>query len=219
MAPKVKICGLTEPARVEQAGRLGAAFLGFVFYPPSPRMSIRRRRASSWRRARRGRTGRADRRRLRRRDRDHAGRRRRSTSFSCTATRRPSGSPQIGLRFGCRVIKALRVETPADLAQLPAYRRGCRHGPVRRQAAPGCGACPGGHGLPFDWRLLEGCRWSVPGCSPAASHADNLPQPRSDQAPIVDVSSGVESRPGIKDPDKLAAFFAAVGRADEVSSR
>ena len=71
-------------------------------------------------------------------------------------------------------------------------------------------AWPGGHGLPFDWRLLQGISIARPWALAGGLHAGNLAAAvELTKAPIVDVSSGVESRPGIKDPAKLDAFFAA----------
>ena len=122
----------------------------------------------------------------------------------------PERVAEIALRFGCRVIKALRVETPADLAALPAYAEAADM--ILFDAKPPRDAAwPGGHGLPFDWRLLRGLSLARPWLLAGGLHAGNLAAAVAlTGAPIVDVSSGVESRPGIKDPAKLDAFFAAV---------
>ncbi|MFL5336297.1 MAG: phosphoribosylanthranilate isomerase [Geminicoccaceae bacterium] len=214
MAARVKICGQTEPARVEQAGRLGAAFLGFVFYPPSPR-SV-----------------------------DPARARELAAAVPATAQtvglvvdasdqeietilealpvdilqlhghETPERVAAIGLRFGCRTIKALWIETADDLAALDELADAADM--VLLDAKPPRDAAwPGGHGLPFDWRVLKGRAPTRPWLLAGGLHDGNVAAAVAlTQAPIVDVSSGVESRPGVKDPDKLAAFFAAVARAD-----
>ena len=73
----------------------------------------------------------------------------------------PERVAEIALRFGCRVIKALRAETPDDLAALPAYAEAADM--ILFDAKPPRDAAfPGGHGLPFDWRLLEGVALRAP---------------------------------------------------------
>lgn len=219
MPTRVKICGLTEPERVEQAGRLGAAYLGFVFYPPSPRAL------------------------------DPARARELVATVPTTAEavgllvdasdheietlleavpldllqlhghETPERVSEIGLRFGCRVIKALRVEAADDLATLAVHAAAADL--VLFDAKPPRDAVwPGGHGLPFDWRLLEGIDLARPWLLAGGLNAGNVAAAIAlTGAPIVDVSSGVESGPGVKDPDRLDAFFAAVARADEESVR
>ena len=212
MAPKIKICGLTEPARVEQAARLGAAFLGFVCYPPSPRYvdpALARELVAGV----------------------PAGVE--SVGLVVDASdaeidallqavpldvlqlhgyETPERVAQIVLRSGCRVIKALRVETADDLEQLPAYAE-VADIILFDAKPPRDAAWPGGHGLPFDWRLLQGMSLAKPWALAGGLHAGNLAAAvELTGAPIVDVSSGVESRPGIKDPAKLDAFFAAAHR-------
>lgn len=219
MATRVKICGLTDPARVEQAGRLGAAFLGFVFYPPSPRAVDPARARELVAAAPQG----AETVGLVVDASDHEI----ETILAAAPLdllqlhgyETPERVAAIGLRFGCRVIKALRAETPADVAVLPAFADAADM--ILFDAKPPTDAAfPGGHGLPFDWRLLEGLAMECPWLLAGGLNADNIAAAIAlTKAPIVDVSSGVESRPGVKDPDKLAAFFAAVGRADEVPSR
>ena len=215
MAPRIKICGLTEPARVEQAGRLGAAFLGFVFYPPSPRCidpALARELVA-----------------LAPVGAESVGLVVDASDHEIEALLQgvaldvlqlhgyetPGRVAEIALRFGCKVIKALRAETPADLALLPAYAAAADM--ILFDAKPPRDAAyPGGHGLPFDWRLLETVALERPWLLAGGLHAGNVAAAVAlTKAPIVDVSSGVESRAGVKDPAKLEAFFAAVGRAAE----
>lgn len=71
-------------------------------------------------------------------------------------------------------------------------------------------ALPGGNGLAFDWQLLGGRRWTLPWMLSGGLNAENLAEAvRLSGATVVDVSSGVESAPGRKDPAKIAAFLAA----------
>ena len=219
MSAKVKICGLTEPTRVEQAGRLGAAYLGFVFYPPSPRAvdPARARELAAAAPETAATVGLVV---------DASDAELETILemvpldlFQLHGYETPERVAEIALRFGCRVIKALRVETPEDLANLRAYAAAADM--VLFDAKPPRDAAwPGGHGLPFDWRLLEGIDLEQPWLLAGGLHAGNVAAAVAlTGAPIVDVSSGVESRPGIKDPERLDAFFAAVVRADEDSVR
>ena len=73
---------------------------------------------------------------------------------------------------------------------------------------------PGGLGKPFDWRLLENLDLSIPFMLSGGLNADNVAEAlRITRAPGVDVSSGVESAPGVKDPDKIRAFIRAARSA------
>lgn len=74
---------------------------------------------------------------------------------------------------------------------------------------------PGGTGVAFDWRLLEGRRWPVPLFVAGGLCAENVAQSiRTAKPSAVDVASGVESAPGVKDRERLRRFFAAVRAAD-----
>jgi phosphoribosylanthranilate isomerase len=219
MATQVKICGLTEPAQVAQACELGAAFTGFVFYPPSPRHVDPARARELVAGVPEG--------------TETVGLVVDAADAEIQALlevvpldllqlhgyETPERVAEIGLRFGCKVIKALRAESRADLEALPAYAAAADM--ILFDARPPRDAAyPGGHGLPFDWRLLDGVALDRPWLLAGGLHAGNVAAAVAlTKAPIVDVSSGVESRPGVKDPDKLRDFFAAVRRADEDPSR
>jgi phosphoribosylanthranilate isomerase len=209
---KVKVCGLTEPSRIEQAAELGAAFVGLVFYPPSPRY-LDPAAARSLAEVVPSRV-------------ETVGVVVDANDAELDAILQavpldvlqlhghetPARVSEISLRTGCKVMKALRVEEAADLEPLDEFADAADM--ILFDAKPPRDAgWPGGHGLPFDWRLLQGvaipCPWALAG----GLNADNLEAAVSlTGAPMVDVSSGIESRPGIKDPAKLAAFFAAVRR-------
>ena len=219
MATRVKICGLTEPERVAQAGRLGAAYLGFVFYPPSPRAvdpALARELAAA---APEG----AETVGLVVDATDHEIETLLDTVpldlLQLHGYETPERVAAIGLRFGCRTIKALRVETADDLATL-GEQADAADMVLFDAKPPRDAAWPGGHGLPFDWHVLEGRAPAGPWLLAGGLNAANVGAAVAlTHAPILDVSSGVESRPGIKDPEKLEAFFAAVARADEVTLR
>jgi phosphoribosylanthranilate isomerase len=212
MTLQVKVCGLKEPARIEQAAALGAAFVGLVFYPPSPRYvdPARARELAG-----------------------HVPARVETVGVLVDASdaeidailqavpldvlqlhgyETPERVREIGLQTGCKVMKAVRIEEAADLEQVPAYAEAADM--ILFDAKPPRDASwPGGHGLPFDWRLLQGLSLAKPWGLAGGLHAGNLAAAVAlTGAPLVDVSSGVELKPGIKDPEKLEAFFAAVRR-------
>jgi phosphoribosylanthranilate isomerase len=71
------------------------------------------------------------------------------------------------------------------------------------------GALPGGNAVSFDWTLLAGRTWPVPWMLSGGLHAGNIAEAaRVSGARIVDVSSGVETKPGVKDPEKIRIFLA-----------
>jgi phosphoribosylanthranilate isomerase len=75
------------------------------------------------------------------------------------------------------------------------------------------GALPGGNALAFDWQLLAGRTWALPWMLSGGLNADNVAAAlRVSGARAVDVSSGVEDRPGVKNPDKIRAFIVAAKR-------
>ncbi|TMJ02231.1 MAG: phosphoribosylanthranilate isomerase, partial [Alphaproteobacteria bacterium] len=116
-------------------------------------------------------------------------------------------------RFGLPVMKVLAIETKSDLAAVPNYTNVADR--LLFDARPPCGATrPGGLGKPFDWHLLENLNLSIPFMLSGGLHAGNVAEAlRFTRAPGVDVSSGVESAPGVKDPDKIRAFIRAARSA------
>jgi phosphoribosylanthranilate isomerase len=122
----------------------------------------------------------------------------------------PARVAEVRSRFGLPVMKAVGIADEGDLPRIAEYARVCDQILVDAKA-PKAAALPGGNGLSFDWRLIAGRRWGVPwmlagGLTPAnAADAARLTGARQ-----LDVSSGVESAPGVKDPVRLRAFMAAV---------
>ncbi len=127
----------------------------------------------------------------------------------------PSRVAEVRGRFGLPVMKAVAVSAAADLLHLEAY------GEVADQllcdAAPAPGArAPGGGGHAFDWRLVAGFRWPVPWMLAGGLTASNVAAAVAQTgARQLDVSSGVERAPGIKDSGRIAAFVAEAKRLAE----
>ena len=113
-------------------------------------------------------------------------------------------------RFQCKVMKVVAIAGPDDLAAAADYEDVAdmllfdAKPPIRPDALPG------GNGLAFDWGLIAGRSWRRPWMLSGGLTAELLPEAvRVSGAAIVDVSSGVETRPGHKDPAKISAFLAA----------
>ena len=125
----------------------------------------------------------------------------------------PDRVAEIRKRTGVPVMKAIGIAGAADLDQLDAYMAVCEEVLVDAKP-PRTGDLPGGNGLSFDWRLLDGRRWSVPWMLAGGLRPSNVAEAiRLTGAPQVDVSSGVERNPGKKDPDLIRDFCAAVRTA------
>jgi phosphoribosylanthranilate isomerase len=207
MAIAVKICGLTDERTVRAAVVGGARYLGFVFYPPSPRALDVERAAALAASAGNGvaKVGvfvdpddalLAE--VLARVPLDHL------QLHGVT----PERIAEVRARTGCRVIGAVSIATAEDLAPLPGYAAvaDLLLFDARPPRAPGW--LPGGNALRFDWRLLDGLEvgrpWLLAGGLSAANLAEAV---RRSGAPAVDVSSGVERRPGEKDPALIRGFL------------
>ncbi|HVL19487.1 MAG TPA: phosphoribosylanthranilate isomerase [Amaricoccus sp.] len=214
MAVRVKICGLRSRAEVEAAAEAGASYVGMVFYPPSPRhLSLADAR---WVAggvpagvARVALTVNAD---------DEALDRLVETvpldMLQLHGREPPERVAEVRARFGLPVMKALGIAEPAHLDAIDAYAAVCDQ--LLIDARPPRGAAlPGGNGLAFDWRLIAGRAWRVPWLLAGGLTPENVGEAiRLTGAQQVDVSSGVESRPGEKDPARIAAFVRAAHAAE-----
>lgn len=210
MSIDAKICGLSTPETVAAAASGGARFVGFVFYPPSPRHLTPEKAAAlapgvppSVERV--GVFVDPD-----------------DDLLGAVLARMPLGllqlhgseSPDriaaIKRRFGRPVIKAIPVAGPVDLQRAAGYFAVADWllfdaKPPRQDTS----ALPGGNGLSFDWALLRQRQWPLPWMLSGGLDPGNLADAaRRSGARFVDVSSGVESRPGVKDPAKIRAFLA-----------
>jgi phosphoribosylanthranilate isomerase len=209
-----KICGIGSAEARDAALAGGAAFLGFVFYPPSPRAVTTERVASLVRGVPGGvRTVGVfvdpdDATLAATLDAAHL------DTVQLHGAETPARARAIKSRFGRPVIKAIKVAAEQDLAEAEAFRDSVDWlmfdaRPPRDRA----GALPGGNALAFDWRLIAGRRWPLPWFLSGGLTADNVADAVAiSGARLVDVSSGVESAPGVKDPAKIAAFLDAVRR-------
>jgi len=214
MSLTIKICGLSTSETLDAALQAGADMVGFVFFPPSPRHVALDMAEKLGRQAR----GRAVKVALSV-DADDA-----LLANSIEALRpqilQLHGKESVARirdikqTFGLPVMKAIAVETKADLAALPGYAAVCDR--ILFDAKPPKDATrPGGLGAAFDWHLLEGLDLKLPFMVSGGLNAENVSDAvRITRAGGVDISSGVESAPGIKDSDMIRAFIRAARNAE-----
>jgi phosphoribosylanthranilate isomerase len=128
----------------------------------------------------------------------------------------PERVADIRERFGRPVMKAVGVSTEADIVQIDDYARVADQ--ILVDARPPRGAeRPGGNGLAFDWHLLRGRRWRRPWMLAGGLTPENVAEAvRLTGAEQLDVSSGVEYRPGFKDPERIRAFMRALAAPEAV---
>jgi phosphoribosylanthranilate isomerase len=205
----IKICGLSTAPTLDAALRAGADAVGLVFFPKSPRH-----------------VGYAEARALG----DQARGRARIAALSVDANdetlekivaaldpdvlqlhgrESPERVADIRHRFGRPVMKAIGVAAAGDFAAAQPYADVADWLLIDAKPPEGAGL-PGGNGRAFDWRLAQSFRpsrpWMLSGGLDPSNVAAAIARSGSRS---VDVSSGVEMRPGVKDPDRIAAFVAA----------
>lgn len=208
-AAAVKICGLSDPASLEAAVSAGARYVGFVFFPKSPRhvgiaQAAELAAAVPAGVARVGLFVNPDNALL-----DEVLKSVALDIIQLHGKETPERVAEVKALTGLPVMKAVGVAGPEDLDQLWDYGLVADLLLVDAKAAPDA-ALPGGNGLAFDWRLLVGRRWLKPWLLAGGLTPDNVAEAiRLTGAMGVDVSSGVESAPGIKDHDRIRAFVAA----------
>ena len=210
MSLLVKICGLSTAEALDAAIEAGADMVGLVFFAKSPRnVSIAAARV------------------LAERARDRA------TVVALTVdptdavldeimtgvrpdvlqlhgAEAPARVAEIRSRFAVRVMKAVGVSETADLAQVRDHAAVSDLILVDAKPPKTAEALPGGNGLTFDWRLVAGLDPGCPVMLSGGLHPGNVAEAiRLTRLSGVDVSSGVESAPGQKDPDRIRAFVAA----------
>jgi len=206
MPVNAKICGLSTPETVDAAVRGGASHVGFVFFPPSPRhVSL------DWARA------------LIARVPAHVGKlgvfvdpddalvgEALAAGIDTVQLHKATPARAAAIRARAPVWAAVAVKTRADLESARDFE-GAADRILYDAKTPDGAALPGGMGLRFDWSLLHGFAhplpWALSGGLDSANVRDAI---GATGARLVDVSSGVERAPGVKDVDKIAAFLKAV---------
>ncbi len=208
---RVKICGLRDAATLQAAVDAGASYVGLVFFPKSPRhvsVEVAAQLAAKVPVgvAKTALVVNADNALL-----DVITAEVPLDILQLHGAETPERVTEVRARYGLPVMKAVGVADESDLPQLEHYARVADQ--LLVDAKPPKNAdLPGGNGLSFDWRLIADRRWPVPWMLAGGLTPDNVAEAIAlTGATQVDVSSGVESAPGQKDADLIAAFCAAAG--------
>ena len=209
---RVKICGLTRPEHMRAAVEAGAGYVGLVFFPKSPR-NVSLEAAAALARdvppgvAKVALVVDADDALL-----DEITTQVPIDMLQLHGGESPARVAEIRARYGLPVMKAVGIAEVGDLDKLDAYM------PVADQILvdakpPKEAEVPGGMGVPFDWRLIAGRHWAKPWMLAGGLTAQNVGLAvKLTGARQVDVSSGVEAAPGVKDQGLIRDFIAAVQR-------
>lgn len=213
MTLDIKICGLKTDAAIAAALAGGASHVGFIFFAKSPRY-VDPAQAGRLREAARGKanavavTVDADDEFL-----DEIVARMRPDMLQLHGSETPARVAELKARYGLPVMKVLSVSEAADLGRIKPYI-GIADRFMFDAKPPKGSQLPGGNGVAFDWRLLAGLDagldYMLSGGLNAANVGDAL---RLANPPAIDISSGVESAPGVKDPALIEQFFRAVRAA------
>ncbi|HYE42930.1 MAG TPA: phosphoribosylanthranilate isomerase [Caulobacteraceae bacterium] len=213
MPVQAKICGLTTPEAVRAALDGGATHLGFVFFPRSPRHlspEVAARLALPARGPAKVVAVMVD---PTDAEIDALVPVLRPDLIQLHGRETPQRTSEIRARAGAGIIKALPVSTAHDIDAASAFAGVAEH--LMFDARPPKDSdLPGGVGARFDWTLLSGRRFDRPWFLAGGLDPWNLGEAvRLSGAPAVDVSSGVERGPGVKDPALISAFLQAAARA------
>jgi phosphoribosylanthranilate isomerase len=185
----VKICGLSTPETLDAALDAGADMVGFVFFPPSPRHLAFETALQSVVEALR------------------------PDMLQLHGVESTDRVESLRSTFGLPVMKAVPIAVKDDLARIATYAAVADR-LLFDARAPRDATRPGGLGNTFDWRLLQDVKPGVPFMLSGGLDADNVGEAlRITRASGIDVSSGVERAPGVKDPDKIRAFIRAARMA------
>ena len=206
-AAQVKICGLSTPATMDAACEAGAAFVGLVLYPPSPRAVTPAEAAALAARVPPGVAKVA----LTVAPDDDALAALVALPLDMVQVHGVDDAARLGAireRLGLPLIAARGVAAPEDVDAALALAGVADM--LLLDAKPADAPLPGGNGVAFDWRLLAGRRIGVPWMLAGGLTSANVAMARAlTNARFVDVSSGVERAPGEKDPARIRAFVAA----------
>lgn len=209
--PKIKICGVSTPDALDAAIAAGAEYVGFNFYPPSPRYVLPSDVARLAERAgdRISKVGVFV-------DADDAFLAEHAEAAKLDAIQlhgaeTPERVARVKARFGIPVWKVISVSSAADIEKARAYEGAADF--ILFDAKTPKGVLPGGMGLTFDWSLLASYRGALPWGLAGGLSPSNVAEARAQTgAPLLDTSSGVESAPGVKDVDLIKAFCQAARR-------
>ncbi|WP_170465675.1 phosphoribosylanthranilate isomerase [Ruegeria arenilitoris] len=206
----VKICGLTAPAHVRAAAEAGARYVGFVFFPKSPRHLELDKAAELAQLVPAGVAKVALTVNASDEDLDRIVTEVPLDMLQLHGKETPERVSEVRGKFGLPVMKAIGVAEAEDLSAIDLYSEVADQLLIDAKP-PRTSELPGGNGLAFDWRLLAGRKyWQKPWMLAGGLTPDNVAEAiRMTGASQVDVSSGVESAPGIKDPMKISEFIQA----------
>ena len=213
MTVQVKICGVSHPGAVTAAVQGGARYIGLVFYERSPRHVAPPLAAEL---ARMVPTG------VRtvglfvdptNEYLEHVVSQVPLDLIQLHGDETPERVAEIRAAFSMPVMKAIKVSSAADLDAIDAYAAVADRLLFDAKPPAKVAALPGGNGIAFDWTILTGRTWSKPWMLSGGLTADNVAEAIAvSGAQSIDVSSGVEDRPGHKDPDLIRGFLKAAGR-------
>ena len=206
---RVKICGLSTADTLAAAVDAGAAYVGLVFFPKSPRnISVETARTLA--------------------QTVPEGVCKVALTVNASdaeleeilasvpidmlqlhGKETPDRVAKVKSAFGLPVMKAVGIADEGDLTGITEYSRVADQLLIDAKP-PKEAVLPGGNGLAFDWRLLAGRRWAVPWMLAGGLDPSNVQEAiRLTGANQIDVSSGVESAPGVKDPNLIRSFISA----------
>ena len=206
---RVKICGLSTRETIAASAEARAAYVGFVFFEKSPRnVSVVQARDLAVEVplgvAKVALTVNADDMML-----DQIMSQVPLDMIQLHGRETPERVSEVRALTGLPVMKAVGIASPEDVEKLDAFSEVAAQLLVDAKPAPE-GELPGGNGVSFDWRLISNRRWSVPWMLAGGLTPNNVAEAiRLTGAQQVDVSSGVESAPGVKDADVIRAFTKA----------
>ncbi|UEM02346.1 phosphoribosylanthranilate isomerase [Skermanella rosea] len=213
MSVQVKICGVSHPGAVTAAVQGGARYIGLVFYERSPRHVAPPLAAEL---ARMVPTG------VRtvglfvdptNEYLEHVVSQVPLDLIQLHGDETPERVAEIRAAFSMPVMKAIKVSSAADLDAVDAYAAVADRLLFDAKPPAKVAALPGGNGIAFDWTILTGRTWSKPWMLSGGLTAGNVAEAIAvSGAASIDVSSGVEDRPGHKDPDLIRDFLKAAGR-------
>ena len=210
---RAKLCGLTKPSDIDAAIANDAAYVGFVFFAKSPRcVDVKTATALAVMvppgMAKVGLVVNMTDAEL-----QHVTDNVPLDILQLHGSETPERVSEIRAKFGLPVMKAVGIATADDVARARQYAGVADQLLLDAKPTPE-DDLPGGNGLSFDWRLLQGQSWYVPWMLAGGLDATNVAEAlRLTGANQVDVSSGIEAAPGVKDPEKIADFMTAVKAA------